>query len=60
MKAFVEYANSTELEPPEKAPNETAESFPKTGRDPSLRLRWQVLKRDRFTCCSCGASPALT
>lgn len=29
-------------------------------RDPSWRLRWQVLQRDRFTCCSCGASPALT
>ena len=28
------------------------------GRDPSLRLRFAVLKRDRFTCRSCGASPA--
>ncbi len=29
-----------------------------TSRDPSLRLRFQVLKRDNFTCCQCGASPA--
>ena len=28
------------------------------GRDPSLRLRYQVLKRDNFSCCQCGASPA--
>jgi hypothetical protein len=32
----------------------------RTGRDPSLRLRWRVLQRDRFTCRGCGASPALT
>jgi hypothetical protein len=31
---------------------------PNRGRTPSLRLRWQVLERDRFTCVSCGASPA--
>jgi 5-methylcytosine-specific restriction endonuclease McrA len=23
-------------------------------------MRWHVLQRDRFTCCACGASPALT
>ena len=28
-----------------------------TGRDPSIRLRFQVLSRDRFTCRYCGASP---
>lgn len=27
-------------------------------RDPSLRLRFEVLARDRFTCRFCGASPA--
>ena len=30
------------------------------GRTPSLRLRWKVLERDRFTCGGCGASPATT
>ncbi len=28
------------------------------GRTPSLRLRFRVLQRDRFTCVSCGASPS--
>ena len=27
---------------------------------PVEALRWHVLQRDRFTCCACGASPALT
>ena len=30
----------------------------KTHRDPNLRLRFKVLARDHFKCCSCGASPA--
>ena len=30
----------------------------KTKRDPSLALRFFVLKRDRFCCVSCGRSPA--
>lgn len=29
-----------------------------TGRSPSLRLRWEVLQRDGFTCITCGRSPA--
>ncbi|HNS19328.1 MAG TPA: HNH endonuclease [Sedimentisphaerales bacterium] len=30
----------------------------RTPRDPSLRLRFKVLLRDRFRCRQCGASPA--
>lgn len=30
----------------------------KTQREPSLGLRFSVLKRDNFKCCTCGASPA--
>ena len=30
----------------------------KTGRDPSMKLRFEILKRDNFKCCACGASPA--
>ena len=30
----------------------------RTPRDINLRLRFMVLKRDNFKCCSCGASPA--
>jgi len=58
LAAFVEYVNagaSEMLAVPEKD-----ESQPKTPLDPSLRLRWHVLQRDRFTCCACGSSPALT
>lgn len=29
-------------------------------RDPSLRLRFLVMRRDAFRCCQCGASPAVT
>ena len=60
LEAFVDYANSTELEAP--APKTTGHQpiRRKTGREPSLRLRWKVLNRDRFTCCNCGASPAKT
>lgn len=29
-----------------------------TQREPNLRLRFKVLQRDNFKCCSCGASPA--
>jgi 5-methylcytosine-specific restriction endonuclease McrA len=32
----------------------------KTGRNPSLRLRWRVLQRDNFRCRKCGRSPANT
>lgn len=30
----------------------------KTARAISDKLRYQVLKRDNFKCCACGASPA--
>lgn len=58
LHAFVIYANSSDFDSPDQL---TTASIPKhrtTGRDPSLRLRWKVLLRDRFTCCSCGRSPA--
>lgn len=59
LEAFVEYANFTEVDSLEISASRTLELSRKAGRDPSLRLRWQVLQRDRFTCCGCGASPAL-
>jgi hypothetical protein len=58
LHAFVEYANGNDETVP------IVQGFPilrrPNGRDPSLRLRWHVLQRDRFTCRACGASPALT
>jgi 5-methylcytosine-specific restriction endonuclease McrA len=31
----------------------------KTSRTPSLRLRFQVFRRDNFRCVKCGRSPAM-
>lgn len=36
----------------------TAEVNKTTTRKISDKLRYQVLKRDNFKCCACGASPA--
>lgn len=58
LEAFVVYANENLNEVP--ASPEDSATKARTSRDPSLRLRWRVLQRDRFTCCSCGASPALS
>ena len=30
----------------------------RTSRDPSMKLRFEILKRDNFKCCACGSSPA--
>jgi hypothetical protein len=41
--------------------SETSRPPPPRGpRDPSLRLRFVVMRRDGFRCRQCGASPALT
>ena len=59
LESFVNYANASGIESPtNQLYEETSRST--TGRDPSLRLRWHVLQRDRFTCCACGTSPALS
>jgi 5-methylcytosine-specific restriction endonuclease McrA len=74
LKAFVDYANENVSETTEKPVKEETEILKisesrietvvvirhKTGRNPSLRLRWRVLQRDNFKCCGCGASPAIT
>lgn len=57
LAAFVEYAERTAEEPEVAGPAAQAKRTP---RDPSLRLRFRVMQRDRFTCCACGASPAAT
>ncbi|MFH0799653.1 MAG: HNH endonuclease [Pseudomonadota bacterium] len=58
LEAFVNYAN--ESDDSETQINTKVPKRQTTGRDPSLRLRFKVLQRDRFTCLSCGSSPALT
>lgn len=57
LTQFVAYANAQDTRPPNPA---EAASGHRTGRDPSLRMRFRVLKRDNFCCRACGASPALT
>ena len=59
LEAFVNYANDGGIESPSTQTNSETTGRT-TGRDPSLRLRWHVLQRDRFTCCACGRSPATT
>ncbi|MCX6647256.1 MAG: HNH endonuclease [bacterium] len=61
LQCFVTYVSSSEDEPEVVASLAATTSISKrTGRDISLRLRWKVMQRDRFTCCHCGASPAKT
>lgn len=55
LEQFVAYANAQEIQAPN--PKEV-ESGHRTSRDPSLRLRFRVMKRDDFSCRACGASPA--
>jgi Homing endonuclease associated repeat/HNH endonuclease len=57
LQNFTTYANAVGTEAP--SVRENIETRHSTSRDPSIRLRWKVLQRDRFTCCGCGASPAL-
>ncbi len=57
LKEFIEFANEMTNEPPPQGG--TRGNIPRTPRNASLRLRWRVLQRDRFTCCACGVSPAI-
>jgi hypothetical protein len=56
LEQFVAYANAQDTRIPTPV---TVFDGHKTGRDPSLRLRFRVMKRDNFSCRACGASPAL-
>ena len=56
LAGFVAYANAQDIRPPSLV---EAASGHQVGRDPSLRQRFRVMKRDNFACCACGASPAL-
>ena len=58
LESFVNYANSEEIEAPISESQSPTTGSKRTGRDPSLRLRYKVLVRDNFSCKQCGASPA--
>lgn len=58
LQSFVDWANEEKIEISEsKTPNSEIEKK-STGREPSLRLRFHVMKRDNFCCVQCGSSPA--
>ena len=69
LESFIEYVNQVEeindtkqsiigLSASEKFNEDCKGIVHKTNRDINLRLRFMVLQRDRFTCQTCGASPA--
>lgn len=59
VKAFVEYYNHSdgEYQFDINLPIDSS-NVRIPPRDISLRLRFQVMRRDNFRCCYCGASPA--
>ena len=67
VHAFTEYAESEAAESSTKhrpqetksgPPIPTPKPKPEDRREPSLGLRYRVLRRDRFRCVTCGRSPA--
>lgn len=58
LETFVSWANASEAAAPQSNTVTEGQLQPGTARDPSLRLRFKVLQRDRFCCRHCGASPA--
>ncbi len=55
LEQFVAWANSEDLENPPLINTMLAPR--RLSRQPSERLRFIILERDRFTCCACGATP---
>ncbi len=59
LQQFVVYVNSQEeAEGGAEVRSHTSRPQPRTSRDPSLRLRFLVMRRDDFKCQHCGRSPA--
>jgi hypothetical protein len=73
LESFVDYMNRAEpvIEPVQPQPEEERKpesgmikarrkkTPPRTSRAPSDRLRFLVMRRDNFSCRSCGRSPAV-
>lgn len=57
LQAFVAFANADD-EVSGPSPFSSRVRRPRSPRQPSLRLRFKVLRRDRFRCANCGRSPA--
>jgi hypothetical protein len=57
LKAFIEFIDKKEIQTNEHQALPNFNRSRRTPRDPSVKLRFQVFIRDRFTC-KCGRSPA--
>jgi Homing endonuclease associated repeat/HNH endonuclease len=55
LQAFIRFANESDAT---LVTTSTLAARRHTPRDPSLRLRFNVLQRDNFSCRGCGRSPA--
>jgi hypothetical protein len=62
LQAFVDWANADDSSPQQPATagasDDPEDSLKATSRDPNLRTRFLVMKRDGFRCRYCGKSPA--
>ena len=61
LSAFVDYINGDvceEVGRNKSFQDDTTQFEHKTSRSINLRIRFCVLQRDGFKCCTCGASPA--
>jgi hypothetical protein len=58
LKAFVDWINAEE--PTDFPAMPLANQRRRTPRQPSLRLRFRVMRQDRFCCRHCGRNPANT
>jgi hypothetical protein len=58
MRAFA--GNGAQAETDENTTLRTEPATPRNPRTASLRVRFEVMRRDRFRCCACGRSPAST
>ena len=54
LEAFIMYMNENDSIDYKKAEGKIHSS-----RDPTLRLRYKILKRDNFKCCICGRSSGI-
>lgn len=59
LEAFIRFVESTGANKGDPlSPGESLSRARRTSRQPSWRLRFLVLRRDKFCCRTCGASPA--
>jgi HNH endonuclease/Homing endonuclease associated repeat len=61
LSEFIKLVGSEQPESPSVVSGITAEDSSqskRTGRQPSLRLKFMVMRRDRFMCVKCGRAPA--